>query len=177
MNPTTKAPWVAHLGTVDNKRDKHISLIEWEYPVPYLESGYLVRVARLLVYMCPPTSMWTGAFDFVSWAGRGIPCVDIGDTGDRVKDSRDMLLPSWKQVNGKAIDIINYSGLRKSVSSTSAILSLIRSLPCLSARIFSLQIIATVLMKYVCIFSFNPGGQDRRMIITAPERGMLGVSL
>lgn len=32
----------------------------------YLESGYLVRVARLLVYMCPPTSMCTGAFDLVS---------------------------------------------------------------------------------------------------------------
>lgn len=34
--------------------------------VSYLESGYLVRVARLLVYMCPPTSMWTGAFALVS---------------------------------------------------------------------------------------------------------------
>lgn len=32
----------------------------------YLESGYLVRVARLLVYMCPPTSMCTGALDLVS---------------------------------------------------------------------------------------------------------------
>lgn len=32
----------------------------------YLESGYFVRVARLLVYMCPPTSMCTGAFDLVS---------------------------------------------------------------------------------------------------------------
>lgn len=34
--------------------------------VSYLESGYLVRVARLLVYMCPPTSMCTGALDLVS---------------------------------------------------------------------------------------------------------------
>ena len=32
----------------------------------YRESGYFVRVARLLVYMCPPTSMCTGAFDLVS---------------------------------------------------------------------------------------------------------------
>lgn len=37
-----------------------------ESPRSYLESGYLVRVARLLVYMCPPTSMCTGAFDLVS---------------------------------------------------------------------------------------------------------------
>lgn len=39
----------------------------------YLDSGYLVRVARLLVYMWPPTSMWTGALDFVSCAGVGMP--------------------------------------------------------------------------------------------------------
>jgi len=32
----------------------------------YRESGYLVRVARLLVYMCPPTSMCTGALALVS---------------------------------------------------------------------------------------------------------------
>lgn len=60
----------------------------------YLESGYLVRVARLLVYMWPPTSMCTGAFDLVSWAGSGIPWAARGETGDRVRDSRDMLLPS-----------------------------------------------------------------------------------
>ena len=69
----------------------------------YLESGYLVSVARLLVYMWPPTSMWTGALDLVSCAGRGMPCVARGDTGDRVRDRRDMLLPSWKQVYMKAI--------------------------------------------------------------------------
>ena len=62
----------------------------------YLESGYLVSVARLLVYMWPPTSMCTGALDFVSWAGSGIPWAARGDTGDRVRDNRDMLPPSWR---------------------------------------------------------------------------------
>lgn len=64
----------------------------------YLESGYLVSVARLLVYMWPPTSMCTGALDLVSWAGSGIPWAARGDTGDRVRDNRDMLPPScrWK---------------------------------------------------------------------------------
>lgn len=71
----------------------------------HLESGYLVRVARLLVYMCPPTSMCTGALDLVSWAGRGIPWAARGETGDRVRDSRDMLRPSWKQVYRKAMGV------------------------------------------------------------------------
>ena len=35
----------------------------------HLDSGYFVNVARLLVYMWPPTSMCTGALDLVSWAG------------------------------------------------------------------------------------------------------------
>lgn len=70
----------------------------------YLESGYLVSVARLLVYMCPPTSMCTGALALVSWAGSGMPCAARGETGERVRDKRDMLLPSWKQTNGKAIE-------------------------------------------------------------------------
>lgn len=71
--------------------------------VLYLESGYLVSVARLLVYMCPPTSMCTGALDLVSCAGRGMPWAARGETGDRVRESRDMLRPSWKQVYKKAI--------------------------------------------------------------------------
>lgn len=50
--------------------------------VSHRDSGYLVRVARLLVYMCPPTSMWTGALALVSWAGVGIPAELRGDTGD-----------------------------------------------------------------------------------------------
>lgn len=32
----------------------------------YLDSGYLVSVARLLVYICPPTSIWTGALVLLS---------------------------------------------------------------------------------------------------------------
>ena len=66
----------------------------------YLESGYLVSVARLLVYMWPHTSMCTGALDFVSWAGSGIPWAARGDTGDRVRDNRDMLPPSWRWKQG-----------------------------------------------------------------------------
>lgn len=141
----------------------------------YLESGYLVRVARLLVYMCPPTSMCTGAFALVSWAGKGIPWAARGETGDRVRDSRDMLLPSWKQVYRKAMGIKveekNYnttpqwSYTRKLIVSP---LNGIRSLPCLSGRIFSLEIIATALIKYVCIFSCGTGGEDRRMLIRKP---------
>lgn len=130
---------------------------------PYLESGYLVRVARLLVYMCPPTSMCTGAFALVSCAGSGIPCAARGDTGDRVKDRRDMLLPSWKQVNAKAMDISVVRLQRMPLSPTSsvtAVLTQIRSLPHLPVRIFSLQIIATALIKYVCISSFiSPEGR------------------
>lgn len=46
-----------------NERKRAASL---KTPRSYLESGYFVKVARLLVYMCPPTSMCTGAFDLVS---------------------------------------------------------------------------------------------------------------
>lgn len=67
----------------------------------YLESGYLVSVARLLVYMWPPTSICTGALDLVSWAGSGIPWAARGDTGDRVRANRDMLPPSWRRKRGK----------------------------------------------------------------------------
>lgn len=62
----------------------------------YLDSGYLVRVPRLLVYMCPPTSMWTGALALVSWAGDGMPWAFIGETGERLIDILDMLLPSYR---------------------------------------------------------------------------------
>lgn len=57
----------------------------------YLDSGYLVRVARLLVYMWPPTSMWTGALDLVSWAGVGMPWLFSGDAGDLVIRGLDIL--------------------------------------------------------------------------------------
>lgn len=53
--------------------------------VSYRDSGYLVSVARLLVYMCPPTSMCTGALVFVSWAGVGMPPIPpepSGEAGD-----------------------------------------------------------------------------------------------
>lgn len=50
-----------------------------------------MRVARLLVYMCPPTSMCTGALDLVSCAGVGMPWLLKGDTGDRVIIGLDML--------------------------------------------------------------------------------------
>lgn len=55
------------------------------------DSGNFVKVARLLVYMCPPTSMCTGALDLVSWAGVGMPWLLKGDTGDRVIMGLDML--------------------------------------------------------------------------------------
>lgn len=55
------------------------------------DSGNFVRVARLLVYMCPPTSMCTGALDLVSCAGVGMPWLLKGDTGDRVIMGLDML--------------------------------------------------------------------------------------
>lgn len=51
-----------------------------------------------------------------------------------------------------------------------ASLDAIRSLPCLSGRIFSREIIATALIKYVCIFSCSTGGEDRRMLIRERER-------
>lgn len=50
-----------------------------------------MSVARLLVYMCPPTSMCTGALDLVSCAGVGMPWLLKGDTGDRVIMGLDML--------------------------------------------------------------------------------------
>lgn len=128
----------------------------------YLESGYLVRVARLLVYMCPPTSMCTGAFALVSWAGRGIPWAARGETGDRVRDSRDMLLPSWKQVYRKAMVILVNRKRRAQWSYTGkqvvSFLNSIRSLPWLSGRIFSLETIATALIKYAGIFSCSTRG-------------------
>lgn len=40
----------------------------------------------------------------------------------------------------------------------------ITSMSCLVA-FFSLEIIATALIKYVCIFSCSTGGEDRRMLI------------
>lgn len=66
-------------------------------PSPHLDSGNLVSVARLLVYMWPPTSMWTGALALVSCAGDGMPWAVIGETGERLRDILDMLRPSWKQ--------------------------------------------------------------------------------
>lgn len=45
--------------------------------------------------------MCTGALDLVSWAGSGIPWAARGDTGDRVRDNRDMLPPSWRQKRGR----------------------------------------------------------------------------
>lgn len=50
-----------------------------------------MRVARLLVYMWPPTSMWTGALDFVSCAGVGMPWLFSGDAGDLVIRGLDIL--------------------------------------------------------------------------------------
>lgn len=55
------------------------------------DSGNFVKVARLLVYMCPPTSMCTGALDLVSCAGVGMPWLLKGDTGDRVIMGLDIL--------------------------------------------------------------------------------------
>lgn len=62
------------------------------------DSGNFVKVARLLVYMCPPTSMCTGALDLVSCAGVGMPWLLKGDTGDRVIMGLDILerLSCWK---------------------------------------------------------------------------------
>lgn len=61
------------------------------YPDSHLDSGYFVNVARLLVYMWPPTSMCTGALDLVSCAGVGMPWLLSGDTGDRVVMGLDIL--------------------------------------------------------------------------------------
>lgn len=63
----------------------------WVVTCAYLDSGYLVNVARLLVYMCPPTSMCTGALDLVSWAAVGMPWLLKGDAGDLVIMGLDML--------------------------------------------------------------------------------------
>lgn len=62
-------------------------MVEWTHR----DSGNFVKVARLLVYMCPPTSMCTGALDLVSCAGVGMPWLLKGDTGDRVIMGLDML--------------------------------------------------------------------------------------
>lgn len=51
----------------------HYRTYHRECCVSHRDSGYLVRVPRLLVYMCPPTSMWTGALVLVSLAGLGMP--------------------------------------------------------------------------------------------------------
>jgi hypothetical protein len=36
----------------------------------------------------------------VSWAGEGMPWVLMGDTGDLLRDIRDMLRPSWQRTRG-----------------------------------------------------------------------------
>lgn len=66
--------------------------------LPILVTGYLVSVARLLVYMWPPTSVWTGALDFVSCAGVGMPWLFSGDAGDLVIRGLDILdrLSLWR---------------------------------------------------------------------------------
>lgn len=43
------------------------------------------------MYMWPPTSMWTGALDFVSCAGVGMPWLFSGDAGDLVIRGLDIL--------------------------------------------------------------------------------------
>lgn len=70
-----------------------ISLLKYRCMVEHAhrDSGNFVKVARLLVYMCPPTSMCTGALDLVSCAGVGMPWLLKGDTGDRVIMGLDML--------------------------------------------------------------------------------------
>lgn len=56
------------------------------------DSGYFVRVPRLLVYMCPPTSMWTGALVLVSLAAVGMPAESRGDTEKGCRDDKLLLL-------------------------------------------------------------------------------------
>lgn len=74
---------------------KFISIMHLKYKYmikkTHRDSGNFVKVARLLVYMCPPTSMCTGALDLVSCAGVGMPWLLKGDTGDRVIMGLDML--------------------------------------------------------------------------------------
>lgn len=48
--------------------------------------------------------------------------------------------------------------------------TIITSSPCLSGRMFSPEMIATALIKYVCIFSCNTAGEDRRMLIRGAGR-------
>lgn len=50
-----------------------------EAPDSHRDSGYFVSVPRLLVYICPPTSMWTGALDLLSLAAVGMPPEPGGD--------------------------------------------------------------------------------------------------
>ena len=59
----------------------------------YRDSGYLVSVARLLVYMWPPTSMCTGALVLVSWAGVGMPPEPRGEAGETETRGRLVMLP------------------------------------------------------------------------------------
>lgn len=64
----------------------------WSPTAPFWDShrdsGNFVSVPRLLVYICPPTSMWTGALDLLSLAGVGIPPEPRGDR-------QTLLLLSW----------------------------------------------------------------------------------
>lgn len=76
----------------------------------YLDSGYLVNVARLLVYMWPPTSICTGALAFVSCAGVGMPAVHIGEAGEcanrgRVDMPTLLLRFSWGRRNITVVEI------------------------------------------------------------------------
>lgn len=71
-----------------------------------------MRVARLLVYMWPPTSMWTGALDFVSCAGVGMPWLFSGDAGDLVIRGLDILgRLSYREIS--KLDMFSFSVERK----------------------------------------------------------------
>lgn len=94
-----------------------------------------------------------------------MPCAARGETGERVRDKRDMLLPSWKQTNGKAIE----SGLSVAAVARQDLAAFPSSSPFISSllhlprrRVFSLQIIAKALIKCVCVV-FSPAQPEGRM--------------
>lgn len=77
--PSKRRLILGQTGGVSELVSGWMCLIAASARVSHRDSGYLVSVPRLLVYICPPTSMWTGAVDLVSLAGVGIPPEPRGD--------------------------------------------------------------------------------------------------
>lgn len=142
--------------------------------------------------MCPPTSIWTGALALVSWAGRGMPWAARGDTGERVKDRRDMLLPSCgtehttrsQQCTQHTTHTCSTAApsqtsppsltpwAKKKNNNTYFRSVNIYELPFTST--FRARISSTPLIKRICIAFFSPprtGGEERMRLINKHESG------